>query len=339
MMFIWIKFLICAGIILYAGSRVSRYGDIIAEKTGLGGLWVGLILLALATSLPEVFTGVGSILFVNAPDLTVGNLFGANSYNLLNISLLDLFSGKTPILSGLSQGQFLLSALSLIPLMIAGVGILLTNKFLFEISFAGISIYSFLILASYIVATRWLFVYEKNKRKNSIKNNSGSTRNYGRITIKQAYIYYGIFAAMIIGAGIWLAYIGKELATVSGLQSSFIGSLLIGFSTTLPEIVVSISALRLGAREMAIANMLGSNLFNMAIIFINDTLYRQGSIFRAVSFNHVIMYVVVLLMTFVVIVSLLLKPKKKAFAGLSWYSICLIAIFAIGAYVNFICST
>jgi len=93
---IWIKFAICALLILFAGKRLARYADVIAEKTGLGGLWIGLILVAVATSLPELFTGIGSIVFVDAPDLTIGNLFGANSYNLLNIGFLDLLTKGSP---------------------------------------------------------------------------------------------------------------------------------------------------------------------------------------------------------------------------------------------------
>jgi len=339
MAIVWIKFLVCACIIFYAGSRVSKYGDIIAHKTGLGGVWIGLILLAVATSLPELFTGVGSIIFVKVPNLTIGNLFGANSYNLLNIAILDLFCKKTPILSSVSQGQFFLALLSLVPLAIAGIGIFLANKFLFDISFAGVSIYSFLIIISYLLATRWLFLHEKKIRKGQSRAENSSTKKYSGISLKKAYIFYGIYASIIVGAGIWLAYIGDELAGVIGLELGFVGSLFLGLSTTLPEIVVSIAALRLGARDMAIANMLGSNLFNMAIIFVNDVLYRSGSIFSAVSPNHVIMYIVVFLMRAVVILSLILKPKRKFIANLSWYSICLAVIFVIGAYVNFKFST
>ena len=97
MAFVCLKFVVCAAIIFYSGKRVAKYGDIIAEKTGLGGLWIGVILVAIATSLPEIFTGVGSTVFVNAPDLTVGNLFGANTYNLLNISLLDFLNKGSPL--------------------------------------------------------------------------------------------------------------------------------------------------------------------------------------------------------------------------------------------------
>ena len=95
---IWVKFIICAGLIFFAGKRVARYADVIAEKTGLSHLWIGVILVSIATSLPELFTGVGSVLFVGEPDLTVGNLVGANSYNLLNIGVLDMLNKGGPLL-------------------------------------------------------------------------------------------------------------------------------------------------------------------------------------------------------------------------------------------------
>jgi cation:H+ antiporter len=128
MFLIWIKFIICSAIILFAGKRVARYGDIIAEKTGLGGLWIGVVLVAVTTSLPEIFTGVGCVSFVDAPDLTVGNLFGANTYNLLNISLLDFLHRGSPLLSSVSLGQLLTAGLSIIPLLVATLGIFLSLR-------------------------------------------------------------------------------------------------------------------------------------------------------------------------------------------------------------------
>ncbi|MFA5275660.1 MAG: sodium:calcium antiporter, partial [Candidatus Omnitrophota bacterium] len=118
MAIVWLKFIVCAVIILISGKRVAKYGDAIAEKTGLGGLWIGVILVSIATSLPELFTGVGSTVFVNAPDLTVGNLFGANTYNLANISILDAMHKGGPLLSSVSTGQLLTAGLSLIPVVI-----------------------------------------------------------------------------------------------------------------------------------------------------------------------------------------------------------------------------
>ena len=335
MIFAIAKFAICTVIILYCGKRVARYGDAIAEKTSLGGLWIGVILVSVATSLPELFTGVGSTVFVNAPNLTVGNLFGANTYNLVNIATLDLLNKGGPLLSAVSTGQLLTAILSLIPLSIAAVGIFL-NQNIPQITFANISIFSILILASYIVSIKTIFKFEKGQRTlKELSKEEALLFKYDNISLNTAYIRYGLSALAIAGAGIWLAYIGDDLARLSGLGQNFIGSLLLGFATTLPEITVSIAAPRLGAKELAVANMVGSNLFNITIIFINDVLYRKSPIFTVLTQQHIFTAFIVILMTITVITGLILKPKKKTRFGLSTYAIILIAIFIIGAYVNF----
>ena len=132
----------------------------------------------------------------------------------------------------------------------------------------------------------------------------------------------------------WLAYIGKELSQILRLNQSFVGNLFIGFVTTLPEITVSIAALLIGAKEIAVANMLGSNLFNMTIIFADDILYRKAPILGAVSGGHVRSTCVVMAMTAIVILAMATKPKKK-FLNVSWYVPIIFLIFLFGAYVNF----
>lgn len=329
MLFIWIKFIICTVLILLAGKRVAKYGDVIAEKTGLGGLWIGVVLVAVATSLPELFTGIGSVVFVNAPDLTIGNLFGANTYNLLNIALLDFLHKGCPLLSILSKGQLLTCGLGLLPLLAAIAGIFLSLQ-VPQLSFAHVSIYSILILILYLVSTRIIFKFEKGR------TSPPQIFKYEKISLKKAYLFYGLSAGVIVGAGIWLAYIGKDLAGLLGLGQNFIGSLFIGFTTTLPEITVSIIALRLGAKELAIANMFGSNLFNMSIIFINDLLYKKAPIFNVVSGKHIFTALIAVVMTLVVMAGMAIKPNKKTRLGLSSYAIVLIGIFIIGAYINFV---
>ena len=337
MLLIWLKFAICAAIIFFSGKRVAKYGDVIAEKTGLGGLWIGVILVAIATSLPEIFTGVGSTVFVNAPNLTVGNLFGANSYNLLNISLLDFLNKGSPLLSSVSTGQLLTAGLSLIPLLIASIGIFLSIR-LPQLTFMNISLYSISILIVYLVSVRIIFRFERNQQQimRELKKEEEILLKYNDIPLKKACILYGVFAIMIAGAGIWLAYIGEELAQILNLGQNFVGSLFLGLATTLPEVTVSVAALRIGAKELAVANMLGSNLFNMSIIFINDALYRKASIFNFLSQQHIFTGFIVALMTVIVCTGLILKPKKKTKLGLSNYAIALIIVFILGAYLNFI---
>lgn len=336
MILVLIKFIICTIIILYCGKRVARYGDAIAEKTGLSGLWIGVVLISVATSLPELFTGVGSTVFVNAPDLTVGNLFGANTYNLANIAVLDFLNKGTPLLSSVSTGQLLAAALSLIPLLIAAIGIFL-NQHIPQVAFANVSFYSILILVSYLISTRIIFKFEKKQQTiKELNKEEKALFKYNNISLKTASIRYGLAALAIAGAGIWLAYIGDDLARLLNLGQNFIGNLFLGFATTLPEITVSIAALRLGAKELAVANMVGSNLFNITIIFLNDVLYRKAPIFSVLTQQHIFTAFIVILMTIAVISGLILKPKKKTRIGLSAYAIVLIAIFIVGAYGAFI---
>ena len=335
---VFVNFIICAIIILYCGKRVAKYGDAIAEKTGLSGLWIGVILVSVATSLPELFTGISSTVFINAPNLTVGNLFGANTYNLANIAILDFLNKGTPLLSSVSTGQLLTAALSLVPLSIAVLGILLGSK-VPELSFANISLFSVLILTAYLISTRIIFNFEKKEQRlcrEIHKKKEKVLFKYDDFSLRQASIYYTIFAIMIAGSGIWLAYIGDDLARILGLGQNFIGSLFLGFATTLPEITVSISALRLGAKELAVANMLGSNLFNIAIIFVNDIMYRKSPIFTTLSQQHILTAFIVIIMTIIVGTGLILKPKNKTKLGLSGYAIALILVFILGNYINFL---
>lgn len=337
MLLLFGKFFCCSSIIFISGRRVAKYGDIIADKTGLGGLWVGMMLVAIATSLPELFTGVGSTLFVNSPDLTFGNIVGANSYNLLNIAVLDFLHRPGPLLSVVSSGQLLLAYVSLVPLGIASVGLFLGRLSPF-FNFAHISFYSFLIAIAYVICSRLLFLFEKRKRLKKTPESEPGSHADGQvnITLPKAFLYYGIAATAIAGAGIWLAYLGNEMASSFGLAQNFVGSLFLGFTTTLPEITVSVAALRIGAKELAVANMLGSNLFNTTILFFNDVLYRKAPIFTVVSPRHIFTACVVCIMTLFVINGITRRPKAKSVFGLSGYSLGLIIVFVIGAYLNFV---
>jgi len=94
---LWLLFLICALIIIFTGTKLTRYGDIIAEKTGLGRVWIGAALIPLATSLPELTSSSGAA-WINAPNLAIGNIFGSIMFNLLIIAIADFAHGPGPLL-------------------------------------------------------------------------------------------------------------------------------------------------------------------------------------------------------------------------------------------------
>ena len=99
-------------VILLVSQFLTKSADIIAEKTGLGRSLIGVVLLATATSLPELGTGISSIALVGAPDLAAGDAFGSNLFNLLIIALLDFTWRNGPLLNAVSPTPKLVGALS-----------------------------------------------------------------------------------------------------------------------------------------------------------------------------------------------------------------------------------
>lgn len=335
MFLIWLKFAVCGIIIVFAGIRVAKYGNVIAEKTGLGGLWIGVVLIAMATSLPELFVGISAVTWADAPDITIGNLFGANTFNLLNLALLDILYQRGPLLTAATSrgGHMLTAGLSLVLVSFAAASIFLSGQ-LSGLDIGWIGIYTPIIFLLYLGMVRMIFVFEKRQRA-ELPQEAEVTPSYEDISLRKAFVYYAIAAGFIIGAGTWLAFIGAEIAEITGWEQSFVGALVIGFSTTLPEITVSIAALRLGAIDMCIANMIGSNLFNMTIIGVADLFYRQGPVLSAVSPNHTFTGLIVILMTGILIAGLISRPQRKTPLKASWYAIALIIVFLVGAYINF----
>src|SRR3972149_3233117 len=96
-MLLWLGFIACTSVIVYSGTRLSKYGDIIAEKTGLGRTWAGVVLMPSVTSLPELVTGISSVTCADVPDIAVGDILGACVLNMLTLSLLDVIYRPMPI--------------------------------------------------------------------------------------------------------------------------------------------------------------------------------------------------------------------------------------------------
>jgi len=171
----------------------------------LGGVWIGVILISMVTSLPEVFTGISAITIVNAPDITIGNIFGANTYNLVNLALLDFFSKHGSIMSEAKPGHRLTAYFSLSLLIVASLGILL-GRYLDVPALGWVGWFTPAIIILYMVAVRQIFLYERNYYN---EDEELVSSKYGDVTMRKVYIQFGVSAVFIIGAGIWLAMIGR----------------------------------------------------------------------------------------------------------------------------------
>ncbi|MBU0672113.1 MAG: hypothetical protein KJ732_03695 [Candidatus Margulisbacteria bacterium] len=278
MLLVWLKFLICAAIIYLAGSKLTKYGDAIAEKTGLCRAWIGLVLLAAITSLPELATSISASALAQAPDLAAGDLLGACTMNMFTLSLLDLLwglRGKGTIFIKPKEGNLISTLFGAVILLTVAAALALGHVSL-DLSIRGISVYSMVILGVYLLSLAILYNYREGAETLGAKT-------YAHVSSLQTYLFFFFSAAAVVAAGSWLPFIGAEIVNVMGWGQTFVAVLFLALATTLPEITVSFSALKLGHASMAIGNMVGSNIFDVSLIFLADIFYRPASLYSTVN--------------------------------------------------------
>ncbi len=326
---VWVEFLAGVAIILFAGTQLARYGDAIAEKTGLGRIWIGLLLLAAVTSVPEIATSASSAVLVGQPDLASGALFGSNLFNLAILALLDITYPVIPILSVISQRQALLATGGALMIGLAGFSIFLDDG-PGGASIGWVGTPSILILLLYLFLVRLSFRREKGEPVVSPEEVL-----YENLPNRTVWFRFGLAAVAIIAAGIWLSFTAEDIMSTTGWEASFVGSLFLAVSTSMPELVVTFAAVRLGAADMAVADILGSNMFNMAILFIVDIVYTSGSIFDKSTGVHAVTALAGVLMSLVVLAGIRFHRRQKVLGVFTWYSPVLVVLYLAGFYTLF----
>jgi cation:H+ antiporter len=314
---------VCVLIILYCGIKLSHYGDQIAEKTGTGKAWFGLITMASITSLPELFTGIGSAAVVGSADLAVGNVMGSCVFNLAFLSLLDAFSKKTTLFSAASQSHILAAALGIILFSFVGLGLYLPD--IIRIT-DWIGIFSIVFIIIYLISVK--LVYEYDKKNISSTTATFSTEHRTSFSLKKLIVLYIINALFVIWAALLLPGFAEKISHHTGLAQSFVGTLFLAASTTLPEMVVSVSAIKIKAIDMAVGNLLGSNLFNIFILAVDDLFYRKGNILHDASENNIISVFSTIIMTSIAIVGLTYRAGRKNFV-LAWDTLLILCMYII----------
>jgi len=304
-MFFYIaSFVICSITIIFCGTKLSKYGDIIAEKSGLGRSWIGVVLMASVTSLPELINGISSVTYANTPNIATGDVLGSCMFNILIIAFLDVIDSKTPLLSKISQGNVISAAFSIFLIIIVVVGFSFP-----EIPTIGwVGFYSIFIIIFYLIIMKIIFQYEKRQLSHFI---SEVALRYENISTSKAVKQYIINAFFVVLAAFFLPVIGEKIAELTGLGQTFVGNIFIATTTSLPEIVVSIAAVKIGAVDLAVGNLFGSNIFNIFILAVDDLLFSKGPILAFAEKSHLISALAAVAMTSFAIVDIIYKPEKK----------------------------
>jgi cation:H+ antiporter len=330
---IWLQFAATALVIVLAGVRLARYGDVLGEKTGLGRSWIGVVVLAATTSLPELFTGFSATALAALPEIAVGDVLGSCMFNLLILSLMDAIQPE-PISARAHQGHALSMGFGLVLTGIAGIGLVMDHRLP---AIAWIGLYTPALIATYFLAMRVIFAHERHRRAQETQEVAHELR-YGTISLRSTLMNYGLAAVAVVAAALWLPRLGAELARQTGLGEAFVGSLFVAVTTSLPEIVVSLAAVRLGAVDLGVANVLGSNLYNLLILGFDDLFYRHGPLLADAGASHSVSVLAIVVMYGLFLIGLTYKVVTKRFVVAS-DTAAIAAVYVIAVALSYLLTT
>ncbi|MCP5106567.1 MAG: hypothetical protein GY950_24495 [bacterium] len=318
---VWAKFIGLLLLIYIFGTKAAKTADIIAEKKGLAKAFMGVVFISMVTSFPELFTGISAVTIVKSPDLAMGEILGSCLFNLLILAIIDIAYKK----SNFSQlkGKINILPIAFSFILINVLTLAIAAKF--NAAILNVSLFSILIFFLYIVFMR--IIFKERKADNH------EEKKVGPVNLKKEIAVFSFCSIIIIGVGIYLPVVGEELAVVMGWNASFVGVIFLAFVTSFPELVVSVSTARMGAFDMLLGNITGSNLFNVAIVFFIDIFYFKSQVFGEVSGTNVTVGIIALLMNFILFFAVVRQSKHKILNIVSINALMLIVLYIINFFV------
>lgn len=324
----WLQFSVSAVVIVIAGIRLTHFADQLSAKLNLGKVWIGIVLLGLVTSLPEAVTSLIAVITLKADDLALGNLVGSNNFNPLLIIVLDVMYRRGSVTNAIEATKshlyssfFAVALTSIIILEIFLNFYIPIERF----SVGYISIGTILVILIYFLGMKYLSTLgsaPEDEETSQMRKGEGSS-------LKSIWLNVIVCAFFIVVGAIWLTQSADVIADKTGLGRTFIGSILLAFVTSLPEMVVTISALKMGALDLAIGNIFGSNMTNMFIVSVCSVFHPSSPFLGGVSIKHVFTANLSILLTLILIRGIHLK-NKRSFYGIGWDSLLIFIFFILG---------
>ena len=302
-----LQFVMLAAVVAVAGTFLARAADAIAEVTGLGRMLVGSILLAAATSLPELTVDIAAVR-AGMADLAAGDLLGSSLMNLLILAVVDMCQRDGRKMLSREAASHALSATLAIALTALAAAAVLTAGKLPSIAFLGIGGWSWAILGAYLLGARMLFIDQRISARAAAE--TATEESPPPSPVWWPIAVFATAAVALVVAGPRLAHVAGELAERSGWGGTFVGTTLVALTTSLPELVASIAAVRLGAIDLAIGNTFGSNAFNM-ILFVPLDACHAGPLFAAVSATHAVTALAVIVATTIAVLGQLYHGERR----------------------------
>ena len=322
-------FLLAAVAIVISASFLAASADVIADKMGLGRLWVGSLLLAGATSLPELVTAVAAAISGSA-ELAAGNILGANMLNMSNLAILLALLGGREVFRQVAPQQT----------WVAGSAILLTAMatlfVVTQIDFKvlAVSIPAIAILVVYLVISRYLRKFSMESMEaeevEEVEEHGGASHS-----LTWGWTVFTLAAAGVFVAGPALAISAESIAEATGIGSSFVGVLGLALVTTLPELTTTFAAFRMKAYDLGVANIYGTNSFNIVALAAADLAYTDGSLYSFTGASTITAGLFAVGLMSLGMLQLAMRRPFKQFSLIEPSPPLFVALYVLGLFVVF----
>lgn len=323
-------FVVAAAVVWFAGSRLARYADAFSEKTGIGRVAVGMMLLGSVTSLPEITIATTSTL-QGTPLLSVTDVLGSTALNVVILAVADASFGRSALTTIQGSSRVMLQGVLGIVVMALSIGAYVAG----DVLIIGVGAWSWLMLLVYVVSivmlarTRRADAWEPSEGRSEREQVHDEAEEW---SLRRLGLVISAAAAAILMAGFTLAQTGAALAEQTGLGLSFFGAVFLAIATSLPEVSTTISLARRHQYEMAISAIFGTNLFNVTIIVLVDALHPGGPILPEVGRPASVGALIGIVLTSIFVVGLI-ERRDRVFLRMGYDSIAVFFAYASGLAV------
>ncbi len=297
----WIIFVASSAILVVAAVKMAQYGDVIAVRTRLGGMFIGVLLLAGATSLPELLTMINS--FKQAvPGLAAGSMFGSTMFNMFLLAVLDLVNQQARILRRVAMTHALTAALGSVMITLSIFFIL--GDIHVQIGWMGMD-----SLTLVVVYAGGIRLIQQNGQASATAVELPQEKPV--MPLWRALLGFAAATGVLVLVTPHLVRASNDIAVMTGLGAGFVGTSLLALVTSLPETVAVVAAARLGAYDMAVGNLFGSNVFNMFALGLADLFYTPGRFLGSIDPAFALVGMLGLLLTNLALVGNIARVERR----------------------------
>jgi cation:H+ antiporter len=323
-----VVFLLSAAVLVRAGSSLAGYADQIAERMRMSRLFVGTLMLAFATSLPELVTDITAAR-AGAPDLAAGDLFGSSMANMAILAIIDLLY-RGNVWPSVELGHARVAAVGIGLTAMAALSIFTQST----LSIGWVGLTSILIAVIYVLSIAWFRRMPLLARPGletariPLQKPTGWSAKAAQISLNGLWFRFGTSALLILLTAPIATLSVKAIAESTGIAQTFLGAALLAVTTSLPELIASIASVRIGAYDMAVGNLFGSNVANMSVLLFADIAYTDGPILAAVSQGQVVAALGAILLMAVAVAAIVGESERTRLRKLEPDAIVLLTIYA-----------